>query len=466
MSNKKKYYWSADGTELPEIPTYAKAKHLVLQEYVKNWIEVICGHCVVGPDRLTLIDGFCGGGMYKDGDQLWEGSALRVIRMVESGLNNVQQRKEWYKPDIQYIFIDDNIEHVECLKLQLINAGFGHYLDSGKCQIITNDFLTELNNCLNIVKARKGYSFFFLDPFGLDISPSVVRDIINLGHSEILLTHMLSGLVRILPRRQEERYKKFFESFEADDYYRDIADQKDFLTRQAYLRNQALLLYRQEGKAQYAWTFAIMKNIKTVEYYLIHLSSNATALEVMKKTLFKYNTLEYQYHYEVYGLGFRELDYFDTNLNIYNISQNNIGDCIDNLTEQLMQLVYNNQDGISFKQLYLKTTQTNPATVPLYMSSLVQRRVEKEIKLIRNGKLTSSRNLKPDDLIIKSKDTPIWIPGLPDKFNQGINLSQELAQNEKNNKTPKKKIIKSQSSNLWIPGLTTDFNDFNTDVNL
>ncbi|OKH34786.1 hypothetical protein NIES2101_38455 [Calothrix sp. HK-06] len=463
MSNKKIYYWNASGTELPEIPTYAKAKHLVLQEYIKNWIEVICGHCIIGPEKLTLIDGFCGGGMYKDGAELWEGSALRMIRMVESGLNSVQQRKPWYKPDIEYIFIDNNIEHVKCLELQLRNAGFGHYLNSGKCRIIHNNFLDELDDCLNTVRARKGYSFFFLDPFGLDISPSVVRKIIALGRSEILLTHMLSGLVRILARREEEGYKKFFQSFEADEYYKEMADQKDFLTKQAYLRNQGLLLYRQEGQAKYAWTFAIMKNPKTVEYYLIHLSSNVTALEVMKKTLFIYNNLEYQYHYGVYGLGFRELDYFDNNLNIYNITQKNLVDCLDNLSEQLMELVYNQQDGITFQQLYLETTQTNPATVPLYMSSLFQRGVEKDIKLIRNGKLTRARNLKPDDLIIKSKDTPIWIPGLPTKFNQRINLNQELTQNEKSNKIPKKRIIKSQSSNLWIPGLTTDFN---SDANL
>ncbi len=463
MSNKKKYHWSADGKELPEIPTYAKAKHLVLQEYLKNWIEVICGHCAVGPRKLTLIDGFCGGGMYRDNDQLWEGSALRMIRMVESGLENVQKRKEWYKPDIQYIFIDDSIEHTKCLKLQLQNAGFGHYLVSGKCQIITNDFLEELDNCLNTVRAGGGYSFFFLDPFGLDISPSVVRKIIALRRSEILLTHMLSGLVRILSRREEEGYKKFFNEFEADEYYREIADQKDFLTRQAYLRNQGLLLYRQEGNAKYAWTFAIMKNMKTVEYYLIHLSSNPTALEVMKSTLFKHNNLEYHYHYGVYGLGFRELEFYENNLNVYNIEQKNIKDCVDDLTEQLMQLVYEQEDGIKFQELYLSTTQTNPATKFLYMISIAQQRMEKDIKLIRNGKITRSKNLKPDDLIIKSKDTPIWITGLPTNFNRGTILSHELGQKDKNNKTPKKKIIKPQNSTLWIPGLETDFN---TDAHL
>lgn len=455
MSNKKKYSWSADGKELPDIPTYAKAKHLVLQEYVRNWIEVICGHCVFGPKKLTLIDGFCGGGMYRDDGKMWEGSAIRMIRMVEEGLKTVQNRKEWYKPDIRFIFIDNNIEHTECLKLQLKNAGLEHYLTSGKCHIITNDFLDELDNCIK--EAQKGYSFFFLDPFGLDIQPAIVKKIISLGRSEILLTHMLSGLVRILSRRNENGYKNFFHEFEADEYYQDIADQKDFLQRQAYLRNQGLLLYRQEGNVKYAWTFAIMKNIKTVEYYLIHLSSNPTALEVMKQTLFKYNNLEYQYHYGVYGLGFREVDFFEENLSIYNIDNKNIEDCVDDLIEQLMEKIYESEDGISFEKLYLDTTQTNPATMPFYMQALIRQRIEKDIKVLRGNSLTNAKNLKGDDIIIKSKDKPIWIPGLPTNFNTSINRSSEQ-KIKVDSKKSQKRILKPKESHLWIPGLSTDFN--------
>ncbi|WDD30389.1 three-Cys-motif partner protein TcmP [Nostoc sp. UHCC 0926] len=457
MSSKKKYNWSAEGNYIPDIPAYAKGKHLVLQEYIKNWIEVICGHCVFGPQKLTLIDGFCGGGIYRDGEQLWEGSAIRMIRMVEEGLKNVQHRKSWYNPDIKFIFIDNNIDHTACLELQLKRADFEHYLKSGKCQIITNNFLDELDNCLNEVRARRGYSFFFLDPFGLDIQPAIVREIISLGRSEVLLTHMLSGLVRILSRRQEDRYKKFFHEFEADEYYTDIADQKDFRNRQAYLRNQGLLLYRKEGNVKYAWTFAIMKNLKTVEYYLIHLSSSSTALEVMKRTLFKYNNLEYQYHYGVYGLGFRELEYFEQNLSIYNISQQNINDCIDDLAEQLMQLVYEEEDGITFAQLYEKTTQTNPATIPLYMQSLVQQRLEKDIKIIRQKKVTFSRYMKNDDLIIKSRDKPLWIPGLTNNYNK-VKTTKEQEMQEKDN-VHRERVVKPQTNTLWIPGLITDFNN-------
>lgn len=415
MSNKKAYNWAGDGSELPEIPLYAKTKHLVLQEYIKNWVEVICGHGKHGAKKVTLIDGFCGGGIYKNGKELWEGSALRMIRMVNEGLKTVQERKPWHKLDAKYIFIDNNQEHTDCLKLQLKNAGFEQYLDSGEIQVITNDFEKVLDNCIEEIKVRRGYSFFFLDPFGLDVTPAIVRKIISLGKSEVLLTHMLSGLVRILPGR-DGKYKKFFKDFEADEYYREIADQSDFIIKQGYLRNQGLLLYRQEGNVEYAWTFAIMESKKNVLYYLIHLSSNPTALEVMKQTLFKYNNLEYQYHYGVYGLGFRELEYFEKNLSIYDIKEKNIEACLNDLKEQLMSSLSENEDGLPFQQIYLNTTQKNAATKPLYMTTLERLRIEKEIKIVREGKITSATHLKPDDVIMKAKDKPLWIPGLPSKF--------------------------------------------------
>jgi three-Cys-motif partner protein len=458
MSNKKKYGWAGDGSYLPNIEPYAKAKHLVLQEYVKNWIEVLCGHGKFGVETVTLVDGFCGGGMYRDNEELWEGSPIRMIRMVEEGLKTVRARKEYHKLDAKFFFIDDNKEHTDSLRIQIKKAGLEHYLESGQCQIITNGFEDELGKCIDEIRRRRGFSFFFLDPFGLDVTPAMVRQIISLGKSEVLLTHMLSGLVRILSGR-DKKYIKFFQDFEADEYYREIADTTDFLTRQAYLRNQGLLLYRQEGYAKYAWTFAIMNSLKTVLYYLIHLSSNPMALEVMKQTLLKYNNLEYQFHYEVYGLGFREIEYYEKNLTVHNISEKNIETCINDLTEQLMKVVYDSKEAVPFQELYLSTMQQNAATRPLYLETIAQQRIQKEVKVIREGKLTTAVNLRPGDLIIRAKDTPIWIPGLPTRFEQEISFIKNNRINKTKIQNPKNKNTKTEGIQLEIPGFTNELND-------
>lgn len=417
MSQTQKYNWTADGSYLPPIPLYAKIKHLVAQEYIKNWIEVLCGHGKFGVKTVTLVDGFCGGGMYRDGDELWEGSAIRMIRMVEAGLKTVRERKSYHQLDAEFIFIDAEREHTDCLKLQLKNKGFEHYLKSGTCQIINNKFEEELPNIIRRIGERKGFSFFFLDPYGLAVTPEIVRQIIALGKSEILFNYMVSGLERIISRT-DNIHRKILKDFAVDRYYEDyqfFGDTRDILAKQAYLRNQSLLLYRQEGQVKYAWTFAIMRN-KSVFYYLIHLSSNPKALEVMKCTLQKYNNLEYQYHYGVYGLGFREVEYFEENLKLYDIKESNHDLCLSNLREQLCPIIYDLNDGITFQEIYHRTLQTNPATEAQYMKALTQLSMQKEIKIFRGGKLTKAKNLKPGDVIIPARDTPLWIPGLSKKF--------------------------------------------------
>ncbi|MBD2098476.1 three-Cys-motif partner protein TcmP [Trichocoleus sp. FACHB-591] len=401
MSKENNCYWSADGSHLPNVHAHTKVKHRVLENYVQNWIETLTGHGAHGAKTVTLIDGFCGGGMYKDADGLWEGSSIRMLQKVQEGLDNVRLRKPWHELDAEFIFIDNKKAHTKCLELQLKDAGFEHLLVNGKCKILTGRFEKHLEYCLNRVKERGGYSFFFLDPFGLDISPSIVREILRLGRSEVLFNHMLSGLVRILKRR-EDRYKNFFEDFEADEYYRDIADQDDFRLKQAYLRNEALNIFRTEGEAKFAHTFALMSNPKSVLYYLIHLSGNPTALSVMRNTTWLQNNLEYQFHYGVYGLGYRTLDDIANNLTIYNIEEQNVRLCVDRLANQLMEFITEEGD-TAFNKLYCSTIQENPATKQLYFQAINLLQDEGDLIAFREGKHTDSRRIENKDIIKRAR---------------------------------------------------------------
>lgn len=398
MSSENQCYWSADGSHLPEVHHHTKVKHRVLESYILRWVETLTGNGAHGVRVMTLVDGFCGGGMYRNGDHLWEGSSIRMIRELEEGLNNVKQRKPYHELDYEFIFIDSEREHTRCLEIQLENAGYGDYLREGKCRIITGKFEENLQYCLDRIRVRKGYSFFFLDPFALDVTPFVVREILNLGRSEVLFNHMLSGLVRIL-KHQDGKYKNFFKDFEADDYYRDQdINNTDFRIKQAYLRDQALKLFRTEGEAQFAHTFALMSNPRTVLYYLIHLASNPTALSVMRDITWLQNNLDYQFHYGVYGVGYRTLDELDENLAIYDIEVRNVEFCVNRLTDQIMEFLHQKGD-LPFAQLISSTIEENPATRPLYVQAINLLQDAGELISEREGKITSSRIIRGKDII-------------------------------------------------------------------
>ena len=153
--SKNKILWSSDGSILPNIEPHTKAKHHIFEDYVSDWILTLCGNNMGKKKTVTLIDGFCGGGMYYDENhQLWYGSPIRLIKAVEKGLERVKRDKS--KPDyelnVKYIFIDNKQSHIDCLKKQMRESGLDKYLnDPNLCIFICEDFEVIANKIMTNV---------------------------------------------------------------------------------------------------------------------------------------------------------------------------------------------------------------------------------------------------------------------------------------------------------------------------
>jgi three-Cys-motif partner protein len=421
MSKKisKNFHWSSDGQLLPETEAHSKAKHQVLEDYVKNWILTLCGNNIGSKKTVTLIDGFCGGGVYRDPEnrnELWYGSPIRMIHAVQEGLKAVQTEKgkPGYELNVKFIFIDENKDYLDCLKLQMANVGLQDYLDdTDKCEFICGEFENLVDKVLQIISSRKGSSFFFLDPLGYtDVSMESLRKIINFGKSEVLYTFMIDFIQRFLTERDSSLEIAFSQVLEADGYYQDFmsyktqkrANKTETQAKQQYLRNETMRLFRHKGTATYVYSFALLPNKGTVKYYLIHLASNATAQKVMKESLWTVNNLDfmYQFRYGVYGLGFRAPDYYERNLRVFDFKDSNVQAAIDDLTDSLIPIIHEADDGVLMQDLHQHTMQTNPAIWQHYEQLINEQRSNKEIEVFRDGKITSSRKIKPGDVIIKS----------------------------------------------------------------
>ena len=106
-SKKNKKFWLADRLTFPIVEPHTKVKHLILEDYIKDWVVTICSNNRLNTGTLTIIDGFCGGGIYKDDSNIkWEGSPFRLIRSVENGLREVKEKrsKPNFNLDIKFIF--------------------------------------------------------------------------------------------------------------------------------------------------------------------------------------------------------------------------------------------------------------------------------------------------------------------------------------------------------------------------
>ena len=409
---KNETFWTSDGSHLPPIEPHTKAKHRLVEEYIQNWIVTLCGNNIGKRKKVIIVDGFCGGGMYRDPDnqEMWAGSPIRIIQAVEKGLERVKKEKSKpnYELQAKYIFIDSSREHLESLKIHMRGVGLEDYVsDSEKCEFLCGKFDQQLDRILLEAKHSKCSSFFLLDPFGYtDVSMKNMRDIIRLGKSEIMYTFMIEFVIRFLKERDGKLRRAFQDILEADGYYELTVNYEDTPAQQEYLKDQTLNLFRKRTTADFVYGFSLLHNQSRVKYYLIHLASSVVAQRVMKSAMWVQNNLDFlcQHHDNVYGMGHKSIYYFeDQNLpRLFDVKETNTQACIDKLDEHLMPLIYGG-DGIPFSDLELKTIQTNPATFKHYVEFVNQQRDAEEIEVIRDGKITTSKRIKPTDIILKAR---------------------------------------------------------------
>lgn len=418
--SKSNTTWSADGKTILTIEPHTKTKHLLTEQYVIDYIYTLYGQPFPrGINTFTFIDGFCGGGIYHDpeSNDKWYGSPIRLINAVKEGYLKSQPRH--HSLDVKFIFIDSKKAHLNCLKNFVFpEAGFGQLLDEEKhiierfqeenltveCEFICDEFENRVDYCCSVAKNRKGNSLFFLDPFGWsDVSMNSFRKINSLKNSEIIYTFMIDYIYRFIDGISWTGREAFNKILEADGYF-DINELRnlDKFGEQAFYRNELMRLLRDRGNAKKIITFAMMSKYEhRVEYYLVHICHHLRALEVMREGSWKFNNLDYQYHYEIYGYGFNSASYYQENqLDLkFDISQDSDLLCINKLNNNIFNIVNNNPKGFTFKQLCEINIEVNPGMREHYYESLKILREDKVITVKRNGKITKSFQLQNNDII-------------------------------------------------------------------
>ncbi|NER98335.1 MAG: three-Cys-motif partner protein TcmP [Symploca sp. SIO1B1] len=409
--SKAQAKWSADGSYIPAIDIHTEAKHQILEEYIENLIITLVKKSQYGERTFTFIDGFCGGGIYKKDNNYWAGSPIRIIKAVRSGY---LKSKRKLSLNVKFIFIDSKKAHLACLKnYSMEKFGLGELIDEhphefnsefGKlveqCEFISGDFEMKVRYCIYTVNQRKGHSFFLLDPFGWSyISMSSIRAINALSGSEILYTYMIKDLKRFVIGKHGKDALTFNKLLEADGYYESVDLKKlNEVDEQRYLRNESLRLFRDKGQVKYAHTFSLIpQGHIVVSYYLMHFSQNLTALQVMREALWKYNGLYHLFEFDVYGFGIKTVDEYKKKSGKLDFSIegtfNNFEDCIDILDKNLGSMIRGNYEGNSFRKICRDTIQRNPASRKHYKYYINRLLKDKEVEILRNGKIVKGHNI-------------------------------------------------------------------------
>lgn len=283
-NDKLGYHWGP-GRALPQLGEHSAAKHDIYSTYVDRYVATLTKRHVQSNLRMTIVDGFSGGGLYDRGGQIVDGSPLRLLTAIDQARGTLVARRADFDLDVDFVFIDENKNHIGFLTEQLNSRGYGPLIRSGKIRLIISTFEETIPDVISAIK-KKGtahHSLFFLDQYGWsDVKLATIRRIMNeLKTPEVVLTFMVDSLINLLHDKTSSLSALANIDYSREDV-RALLDIKDAHGAKGWKRAIQNSVYRHIKNctgADYYTPFFVHPPESHRDYWLIHLSKHHQARE-------------------------------------------------------------------------------------------------------------------------------------------------------------------------------------------
>jgi three-Cys-motif partner protein len=292
------YHWGP-GRPLPELGQHSLAKHDIYSTYVDRYVTTLTKRHVQSQLKMTIVDGFCGGGLYAMGGTMVDGSPLRLLTAIDQARAILIARRSDFVLDVDFVFIDESADHIAFLRDQLVERGYGSVIGT-KIRLIRLTFEEAIPDVISRIKkkGRAHHSLFFLDQYGWsDVKLATVRRIMDeLANPEVVLTFMVDSLINLLHDKTSS-----LSALAAIDYTREdvraLLDLKDEHGSKGWKRAIQNTVYRHilgcTGASFYT-PFFVHPPESHRDYWLIHLSKHHQAREEMGNVFWEINnTMEH-----------------------------------------------------------------------------------------------------------------------------------------------------------------------------
>lgn len=286
MEGAEKYLW-LPGRPLPPLEAHSEAKHQLFRAYLNAYVNRLTRRPEQDRLRLTIVDGFCGGGAYSDaGGAEVPGSPM--ILLQETAAAQAAVRLERVKPfelATDFYFVDAKPAHCAMLREQILKSPFASMLDH-TVKIINGEFTEVYERIERDVNARAGKrrTLFFLDQYGYSDAPlGLVRRILTtIPGAEVILTFAIDALINYLS--DTDRFAKAVAPVELSRS--EIGElkrlwDKDETSGRYVVQNALFDHIRRVTGAPYSSPFFVKSDVSKRAYWLVHLSKHHTARDVM-----------------------------------------------------------------------------------------------------------------------------------------------------------------------------------------
>lgn len=410
------YNWSNGPAEIQQ---HSVTKLEVLRNYLQEYFMTLASSRGREEFKLTIVDGFAGGGLYyhKDTQEEIHGSPLVCLESVRESeyLLNKDRTKKLIL-DVDYFFIEENKDTYNHL-VKTLNF-YGYVTGNNtKIKVENENFHNRIGDIIKFISTkspRNGRSIFILDQYGYtDVPTGLIRDIFyRLPKAEIILTFNIDSLINFAS--DSEMTKRVLEKIgistpDIFKYSRLGEIKKHKKNWRFFIQSVLHEKLIKECGAEFHTTFFIRNSGGHGDYWLIHMSRHYKARDVMTEVHWKHQN--HFIHYGDAGLNMFNLVGYDPDNDNNFSGQTSLGFEFDDmaksasirqLTEEMPKLIHAN-DGISLETFFSLTCNKSPATLEIYAEALDELRREKEIVIVgENKSIRRSGKIKKDDIILPS----------------------------------------------------------------
>lgn len=235
--------------------------------------------------RITLVDGFCGGGQFTRDGGFVKGTPLLFLDAVEKAERDANVgRTKRLSIDAEYHFVDKKKDHVEYLRSELIKAGHLAKIDQS-IFLHHGAFQQVLPSILARIEARTrdqvGRSIFLLDQLGYsDVDFETVRRILRFKAAECIVTYAVGWLIDYL-NDSPQTAKRVAPLEISEEQIRDFLMMKDEWGGRYLIQRLLLRHITEKTGARFQSPFFLRSTKARKDLWLVHLSNHLKARNVM-----------------------------------------------------------------------------------------------------------------------------------------------------------------------------------------
>lgn len=248
---------------------HTRAKHIILKRYLDAWFPILASSKKGG---LLYIDGFCGPGTYRNGE---DGSPLIALK---SAIN----RRSWLQERVLFWFLDERADRVDYLRkcideISSVPRNFEIVCSNGEFDKKAPEILDLFDRTGNSTFP----TFAFVDPFGFKGIPfNLIASLLKRPQCEVLINFMVEPINRWIEHPNEAVVAHIKDAFGTDDCIRVARESSDPFTDLRDLYTKQL-----RTVARYVRHFEMRNKQNKPLYYLFFASNNSKGHLKMKEAM-------------------------------------------------------------------------------------------------------------------------------------------------------------------------------------